>query len=103
MRGACHRAALRADPLALLPGNADLWHRHCEPRARHKAPSLAVFAMTGALPVLLRPHQIRKPLEQIMRVARAGRGFRVTLHREHRLALELDAAIGAVEQRDMGL
>src|SRR5207247_11190985 len=52
---------------------------------------------------LLRAHQIGEPLEQIMRVARAGGGFRVILHREHRLALKLDAAIGAVEQRDMGL
>src|SRR4051812_12110707 len=52
---------------------------------------------------LLRPHQIRKPLEQVMRVARPGRGFRVVLYREHRLAVELDAAIGAVEQRDVGL
>jgi len=38
-----------------------------------------------------------------MRVARAGGGLRVILHREYRLAVELDTAIGAVEQRDMGL
>src|SRR3954453_11944290 len=42
---------------------------------------------------LVRPHQIREPLEQIVRVARARRGLGVILHREHRLALELDAAI----------
>src|SRR5262249_60600660 len=39
------------------------------------------------------PHQIRKAVEQIMGVARTGGGFRVVLHREHRLALERDAAI----------
>src|SRR5215212_11971426 len=38
-----------------------------------------------------------------MRVARAGRALGMILHREYRSALELDAAIGAVEQRDMGL
>src|SRR3954451_19816724 len=38
-----------------------------------------------------------------MRVARAGRGLGMILHREYRPAFELDAAIGAVEQRDMGL
>src|ERR1019366_6924470 len=38
-----------------------------------------------------------------MAVARAGGGFRVVLYREHRFVLERDAAIGAVEQRHMGL
>ena len=33
---------------------------------------------------LVRPHQIGKTLEQIMAVARAGRGLGVVLHREHR-------------------
>ena len=33
--------------------------------------------MTIRLPALVRPHQIGEPLEQIMRVARAGGGFRV--------------------------
>src|SRR5450759_4809107 len=56
-----------------------------------------------ALRALVRPHQICEPPEQIMRVARAGRRLGVILHREYRLALELDAAIGAVEQRNMGL
>src|SRR5450756_1029883 len=56
-----------------------------------------------ALRALVRPHQIGEPPEQIMRVARAGRRLGVILHREYRLALELDAAIGAVEQRNMGL
>src|SRR5229473_777755 len=60
-------------------------------------------AMTAVLPVLVRAHQIVKSLEQIMRVARAGRGLRMILHREHRLAVELYAAIGAVEQRDVRL
>src|SRR5471032_1019502 len=52
---------------------------------------------------LLSPHQIREPLEQIMRVARAWGGFGVVLHREYWLAVERDAAIGAIEQRDVGL
>src|SRR6185437_7828694 len=56
-----------------------------------------------ALRALLRAHQIGEALEKIMRVARAGRGFGMVLHRENRLALELDAAVGAVEQRDVGL
>src|SRR5260370_40627455 len=55
------------------------------------------------LAALLRAHQIGKPLEQIMRVARAGRGLRVILHREYRLAVELNAATGAGEQRDLRL
>src|SRR5882724_61318 len=55
------------------------------------------------LSALVRPHQIGKPLEQVMRVARAGGGLGMILHREYRLALKLDAAVGAVEQRDMGL
>src|SRR5437762_4064023 len=38
-----------------------------------------------------------------MRVARAGRGLGMILHREYRPAFELDAAIGAIEKRDMGL
>src|SRR5450432_682360 len=59
--------------------------------------------MTRTLPALLRPHQIGKPLEQVMRVARALGGFWVILHREYRLAVERDAAIGAVEQRHVGL
>src|SRR5216684_1944156 len=46
-----------------------------------------------ALRALLLPHQIREPLEQIVRVARTGRSLGVVLHREHRPAIELDAAI----------
>src|ERR1700694_6221656 len=71
-------------------------------KGRWIASSLALLAMTAVL-LLVRPHQFRKPLEQVMRVARAGRRLGVVLHREHRLAVKLDAAIGAVEQRDMGL
>ena len=56
---------------------------------------------SSALPALVRAHQIGEPLEQIMRVARAGGALGMVLHREHRLALELDAAIGAVKQRDV--
>src|SRR3954451_19664980 len=52
---------------------------------------------------LVRAHQIGKSLEQIVRVARAGRGLGMILHREYRSAFELDATIGTVEQRDMGL
>src|SRR6266496_2040409 len=72
--------------------------------AYHAAKSGALRSIRGTkscLRPLLRSHQIGEPLEQIMRVARAGGGFRVILHREYRFALELDAAIGAVEQRDM--
>src|SRR6266436_10399535 len=77
------------------------------PAAHHAAKSGALRSTRGTskscLSALLRAHQIGKPLEQVMRVARAGGGLRVILHREYRLALELDAAIGAVEQRDMSL
>src|SRR6478735_9455989 len=68
-------------------------------------PPAALFRRhrNDGLRAFLRAHQIRKPLEQIMRVARAGGGLGVILHREHRLAVELDAAVGAVEQGDMGL
>src|SRR6202012_1135917 len=38
-----------------------------------------------------------------MRVARNRGGLGMVLHREYRLAVERDAAIGAVEQRDLGL
>src|SRR5436309_3404377 len=48
--------------------------------------------LRNSLRALLLPHQIRKSLEEIMGVARAGRGVRMVLHREHRPALELDAA-----------
>src|SRR5450631_794330 len=55
------------------------------------ASSLALLAMTTmASRALVRPHQIGEPLEQIVRIARAGRGLGVVLHREHRLAFELD-------------
>src|SRR4051794_20155054 len=59
--------------------------------------------MLAALSALVRAHQIGKTLEQIMRVARARRGLGMILHREYRPAFELDAAIRAIEQRDMGL
>src|SRR5436309_14486629 len=38
-----------------------------------------------------------------MAVARAGRGFWMILHREHRLVLQGEAAVRAVEQRDVSL
>jgi hypothetical protein len=47
--------------------------------------------------------QVHEAAEQIVAVLRAGRGFRVMLHREHRLSDQPQTAIGAVEQRDMGL
>src|SRR5215475_9766145 len=53
--------------------------------------------------LLLPPHQLDKPLEQVMTVARAGGCLRVVLHREYRLVLERDAAVRSVEQRDVGL
>src|SRR3954454_21266686 len=55
----------------------------------------------SALPAL--PHQSYEPLEQIAAVARAGRGLGVVLDREHRLVLERDAAVRAIEQRHMRL
>src|SRR5438105_2755958 len=77
-RGACHRARIRATR----------W----------------LLAMTDArLRPLVRAHQVGEPLEQIMRIARAGRGLGVILDGKHRFAVELDAAIGAIEQRHMGL
>src|SRR5437764_13434524 len=48
-------------------------------------------------------HFLDEAGEEIMTVLRAGRGFRVILHREDRLAVERQAAIRPVEQRDMGL
>src|SRR5262249_27581524 len=54
-------------------------------------------------PVFARPHQRDEPVEQVVAVARTGRGFRVILDREHRLVLERDAAVRAVEQRYMRL
>src|SRR6266702_4429809 len=97
------RGASVAVPLPLR-GNAQRRARNDE-KARDQARAFVLKAIPRerALRALLVPHQIRKPLEQIMRVARAGRGFRVVLHRENRPAIELDAAIGAVEQRDVGL
>src|SRR5450432_2045261 len=89
--------------------------RHCEPTgradarpmtgstkqssfARRKLDCLVACAPRndggGILRRLVRPHQIGKPLEQIMRVARPRRGFGVILHREYRSAVERDAAIG---------
>ena len=46
-------------------------------------------------------HQVGEAREQIVAVARAGRCFRMVLHREHRLVLERQAAVRAVEQRHM--
>src|ERR1700761_2359169 len=61
------------------------------------------FPLLITLSALLCPHQIGEALEQVMRVARARRRFRVVLHREYRLAVELDAAVRTIEQRDVGL
>src|SRR5262249_46295414 len=52
---------------------------------------------------LLLAHQLGETLKQIVRVARARGCFGVILHRKHRLAVQRDTAIGAVEQRHMGL
>ena len=45
--------------------------------------------------------QIDETLEQVVTVLRAGRSFRVILHREDRLALDLQPFIAVVEERDM--
>src|SRR6266496_3642746 len=68
-----------------------------------RGPSIHDGGRETRLRALLLAHQIGEPLEQIVRIPRTGRGFRVILHRKYRLALELDAAIGAVEQRDVRL
>src|SRR5882724_6415183 len=65
-----------------------------------KPPSRAQVPFSGPLVVL---HQPDEAPEQIVAVARAGRGFRVVLHREHRSVLEREAAVRAVEQRDVRL
>src|SRR5690606_37972073 len=51
---------------------------------------------------LLLADQVHEPPEEIVAVLRARRGFRVVLHREDRLAGDAQAAIGAVEERDVG-
>src|SRR4051812_22297427 len=50
-----------------------------------------------------RAHQIGESGEEIMAVARAGRGLRMILHREHRPVFQGDAAVRSVKQRDMRL
>src|SRR5258706_13096268 len=105
-RGAAplRRCAAEPGPMAVRarrhgPGISSAPRREARRAAQHPGNVEALLTLRP----LVRAHQIGEPLEQIVRVARAGRGLRVILHREYRLALELDAAIGAVEQRDMGL
>src|SRR5689334_15036379 len=59
--------------------------------------------MTSSNLALGLPHHLDETREEIMTVARAGRGLRMVLHREHRLVLEREAAIGSVEQRHVRL
>ena len=47
-------------------------------------------------------HLVHEPAEEIVAVARARRGLGVVLNREGRAVGQRDAAIRAVEQRDMG-
>jgi pyrimidine-nucleoside phosphorylase len=47
-------------------------------------------------------HQLGEAFEEVVAVLRAGGGYGVVLHREHRLAFEFEAAIGAVEQGNVG-
>src|SRR5262245_13241057 len=82
-------------PAAVSGGTRPYLPVVCPPRASMPFPA--------ALRTLLRPHQLYEALEQVVAVARTGRGFRVVLHREYRLVLECDAAVGAVEQRHVGL
>src|SRR6478735_890331 len=49
------------------------------------------------------PHHLDEAPEEIMTVARARRSFRMVLHREHRPVLQRDAAIRAIEQREVCL
>src|ERR1700733_4385575 len=75
----------------VLNGPGSAAHYAAKPRRTAQHPGNA-----GLRP-LLRPHQIGKPLEQVVRVARAWRSFRVILHGEYRLAVKRDSAIPAVE------
>ena len=77
------------------------------PRRRSGKPAVrATAARAGGRTAASRPpllHHRHEPAEQVAAVARARRGFRVVLHREHRPVLEPEAAIRAVEERDVRL
>jgi hypothetical protein len=55
------------------------------------------------LPLLRLLHQVDEAAEEVVAVARAGRGIGAVLHREGRAVGEPDAAVRAVEQRDVRL
>src|SRR5258707_7550934 len=48
-------------------------------------------------------HHLDEPPEQIAAIARAGGSLGVVLHREHRPVPDAQAAIGAVEERNVSL
>src|SRR3569833_2066714 len=77
----------------------------CPPKRGHrdKAPVATSQELLCALLLLLLPHHLDEAREQVVAVARAGRCFRVVLHREHRLVLQRDAAVRAIEQREVRL
>src|SRR3569833_768827 len=77
----------------------------CPPKRGHrdKAPVATSQELLRAFLLLLLPHHLDEAREQVVAVARAGRCFRVVLHREHRFVLQRDAAIRAIEQRDVRL
>src|SRR5579863_6616564 len=77
--------------------------RSLSPGAHSRDPLANARNDVWGLCPLLRPHQIGKALEQIMGITRTWRSFRMILHGKYRLSLERNPAIGAVEQRDVGL
>src|SRR5215471_15281772 len=46
-------------------------------------------------------HQVHESLEEVVAILRAGARLGVILHREDRLALDTQALVAAVEQRDV--
>ena len=71
-------------------------------RSRSRQPRRALQGPASRL-VLPLLHQLDEPLEQIVAVLRAGRGLGMVLHREHRPVGHADAAVRAVEERDVRL
>src|ERR1700733_7374114 len=72
-------------------------------QSRSKYSNAGLSPVFCPFPAFRLSHQADKSPEQIMAVARAGRRFRVVLHRKHRLVFQRETAIGAVEQGHMRL
>ena len=85
-------------------GYRDLGGRRNRPVCRGAgSPNTFSIRLCVCQAFLLLVHQLHEAVEQVMAVLRAGRGLGVVLHREGRAVGERDAAIRAVEQRDVGL